>query len=138
MTSFLSNLFVESVINFSNNDISKFILFVRKGVYPYEYNDEWEKFNETSFPKKELFYNNLNMEDIADADYMHANRIGKNFGEDLKRLGEYHDLHLKNNTFLLADLFENFREMCLEIYQLDPAKFFSALGLAWQAALQNT
>ena len=52
MTSFLSNLFVESVINFSNNDISKFILFLRKGVYPYEYNDEWEKFNETSFPEK--------------------------------------------------------------------------------------
>ena len=138
MTSFLSNLFVESVINFSNNDISKFILLLRKGVYPYEYNDEWEKFNAASFPKKEKFYNNLNMEDIADADYMHANRIGKNFGEDLKRLGEYYDLHLKNDAFLLADLSENFREMCLEIYQLDPAKFFSALGLAWQAVLQNT
>ena len=92
--------------------------------------DDWEKFNET-LPEKEEFYSHLNMEDIADADYVHAKRVCKN-------LGEYHDLYVQRDTLLLADVFENFRNMCLKIYQLDPAKLLSALGLAWQAALKRT
>ena len=60
---------------FSNNDINQFILLLRKGVYPYKYMDESEKFNETSFPEKEEFYRNLNMEDITYSDYMHAKRV---------------------------------------------------------------
>ena len=64
---------------FSNNDINKFILFVRKAVYPYEYMDELEKLNETSLPEKEEFYNNLNIEDVIDADYIHAKRVCKGF-----------------------------------------------------------
>ena len=97
-----------------------------KGVYPSEYMDEWEKFNETKLPGKEEFYGNLNMEDITDADF------------EIKNLGEYHDLYLKSDTLLLADVFENFRKMFLKIYHLDPVKFISALGLAWQAALKKT
>ena len=113
---------------FPNNDINKFILLLRKGVYPYEYMDDWEKFKETTLPKKEEFYSNLNMEDIADADYMHE-RVCKDF--EIKYLGEYHDLYLKSDTLLLADVFENFRKMYLEIYHLDPAKFLSAPELTW-------
>ena len=59
---------------FSNNDINKYILLFRKGVYSYEYIDEWEKVNETSLPKKENFYNNLNVRNITDSDYNHAKR----------------------------------------------------------------
>ena len=99
-----------------------------KGVYPYEYMDDWEKFNETSLPEKEDFYSHLNMEDITDADYAHTKRVCKDF--EIKNLGEYHDLYVQSNTLLLADVFENFRNMCLKIYELDPAKFISTPGLA--------
>ena len=83
----------KNTFKFSNNDINKFILLLRKGVYPYEYMGDWEKFNETTLPEKEEFYSNLNMEDITDADYMHAKRVCKDF--EIKNLGEYHDLYLK-------------------------------------------
>ena len=65
----------KNIFKFSNNDINKFIFLLRKGVYPYEYMDEWEKFNETSLPEKEEFYSNVNIEDITDADYMGAKRL---------------------------------------------------------------
>ena len=58
----------KNTFKFSDNDINKFILLVRKGVYPYKYIDEWRKFNEATLLEKEEFYSNLNMEDIADAD----------------------------------------------------------------------
>ena len=121
---------------FSNNDNNKFILLLRKDVYPYEYMDHSKKFNETSLPGKEDFYNHLNMEDITDADYVHAKRVCKDF--EIKYLGEYHDLYVQIDTLLLADVFENFRNMCIKIYELDPAKFLSAHGLAWQADLKKT
>ena len=87
-----------------------------------------EKFNETSLPEKEEFYSNLNIEDITDANYMHAKRVCKNF--EIRNLGEYLDLFPKNDTLLLADVFESFRKMCLNVYHLDSAKFLSAPGLA--------
>ena len=77
---------IKNTFKFSNNDINKSILLLRKGVYPYEYMDEWEKFNETLVPEKEEFYSNLNMEDITDPDYMHAKIIWKDF--EIKKLGE--------------------------------------------------
>ena len=99
--------------------------------------DNWEKFNETSLPEKENFYSHLNMEDIiTDADYAHAKNFCKDF--EIKNLGEYHAMYIQGDTSLLADVFENFRNMCLEIYELDPAKFLSAPGLAWQAAFKKT
>ena len=88
---------------FSNYDNNKFILLLRKCGYPYEYMDDWEKFNETKLPEKEDFYSHLNMEDITDADYAHAKRVCKDFGR--KYLGEYHDLYVQRNTLLLADVF---------------------------------
>ena len=124
----------KNTLKFSNNNNNKFILLLKKGVYPYEYMHEWEKFNEITLPEKEEFYSNLNM-DITDADYMHGKRICKDF--EIKHLGEYHDLYLKSETLLLVDVFKNFRKMCLKIYELDPVKFLSASGLAWQAALKE-
>ena len=95
---------------------------LQKGVYPYEYTDDWEKFNETLLPEKEDFYSHLNLEDITDADNAHRKRVCKNF--EIKYLREYHDLYVQNDTLLLADVFESFRNMCFEIYQLDPPNFF--------------
>ena len=76
------------------------------------------------------------MEDITDADYGHIKRVCKDF--EIKNLGKYHDLFVQSDTLLLPDVFENFRNMCIEIYQLDPAKLRSATGLAWQVALNKT
>ena len=109
---------------------------LRKGVYPYEYMDKWERFNETSLPSKESFYSNLNMEDIDDIDYRHGNNLFNKF--KLNNLGDYHDLYVQSDTLLLADVFENFRNMCLKDYELDPAHFLLLPGLAWQACLKKT
>ena len=73
-------------------------MLLRVGAYPYEYMDEWEMFNKTTLPEKEKFYSNLNMEDVTDLDYMYAKRVWKDF--ETKKLGEYLDLVLKNDTFL--------------------------------------
>ena len=113
---------------FSNGDINKFILLLRKGVYPYEYMDSWERFDELSLPDKEAFYSNLNMEYITDVDYKYAERVFKNLNNE--NLVEYHDLYAQSDTVLLADVFENFRKTCLKVYELDPAQFLSAPGLA--------
>ena len=86
-------------------------MLLRKSVYPYEYIDEWEKFNETTLPEKEEFYRDLNMEDITDADYINAKRVCRDF--EIKHLGEYHDLYLKSDALLLADVFKKFRKMSL-------------------------
>ena len=102
--------------NKKRTNLRTFILPLRKGVYLYQYMDDWEKFNETTLPKKREFYSNLNMEEITEAGYMHGKRVCKDF--EIKNLGEYHYLYLKSDTSLLADVFENFRKMCLKIYQL--------------------
>ena len=122
--------------SFCNNDLNKFILLLRKVVYSYEYMDNWERFNETSLPSKESFYSNLNKENIDDIDYRHGNNVFNKF--KLNNLGDYHDLYVQSDTLLLADVFENFRDMCLKEYELDPAHFLSLPGLAWQACLKKT
>ena len=125
-----------STYEFCNNDLNKFVLLLRKGVYPYECMDTWKKFNEISLPNKDDFYSNLNMEDINDIDYRHANNVFKVF--KLENLGNYHDLYVQSDTLLLADVFNNFRNMFLKEYELDPAHFLSLPGLAWQACLKKT
>ena len=75
------------------------------------------------------------MEDLTDTDYTHAKRVCKNF--KIKNLGEYHDLYVQSDRLLLSDLFEKFRNMCIKIYELDPAKCLSAPGLELQAALEK-
>ena len=98
--------------------------------------DSWEKFNETSLPEKEAFYSSLNMVDITEVDHRRAKRIFKSLNN--KNLDDYHDLYVQSNTLLLADVFENFRIICIKVYELDPAHFLSAPGLAWQACLKKT
>ena len=98
---------------FSTHDNNKFILLLRKDIYPCEYMDGWEKFNETSLPEKDDFYSHLNMEDVTGADYAHAKRVCKEF--EIKNIREYHDFYGQNDTLLLADVFGNFRNMYLKI-----------------------
>ena len=125
-----------STYEFCNKDLNKFILLLRKGVYPYEYMDSWERFNEPSLPSKEDFYSNLNMKNIDDIDYRHGNNVFKRF--ELENLGQYDDLYVQSDTLLLTDTFENFRDMRIKEYKLDPAHFLSLPGLAWQACLKKT
>ena len=111
-------------------------LISRKGVYPYDFMDCFDKFSETKLPTKEKFYNRLNGTHISDEDYDHARNVWKEF--ILKDMGEYHDLYLKSDVLLLADVFEEFRNVCLENYQLDPAWYYLSPGLTWDAALKKT
>ena len=101
-----------NIYEFCNGDLNKFILLFRRGVYPYEYMDSSERFNETSLPDKKAFYNNLNMEDITDVHYRHAKRVFKNLNN--KNLGDYHDLYVQSDTLLLADVFEILETCVLE------------------------
>ena len=99
--------------------------------------DSWERFDETMLPNKKEFYSNHNLEDITEKDYAHAQNVWDTF--TIKNLGEYHDLYVQTDTLLLlSDIFENFRKVCTEIYQLDPRYFLSAPGLAWQPCLRKT
>ena len=116
-----------STYKFCSNDLNKFVMLLRKGVYPYEYMDGWDKFNETSIPSKESFYSNLKMENITETDYIHANNVFKTF--KLNNLGDYHDLYVQSDTLLLADVFENFRKAFIKTYELDPAHFIPLPGL---------
>ena len=121
---------------FCDNDLDKFIMLLRKGVYPYEYIDKWDKFNEKVLPGKESFYSNLTLENISETGYAHGNIKSKKF--NINNLGEYHDLYVRSDTLLPVDIFENFRQSCLKNYELDPAHFVSLPGLAWQACLKKT
>ena len=125
-----------NIYEFCNEDINKFILLLKKGVYPYEHMDSRERFDETSLPDKEAFYISLNKEDITDVDHRYAKRVFKKLNN--KNLGDYHDLYVQSDTLVPADVFENFRNKCIEIYELDTAHFLSAPGLAWQACLKKT
>ena len=113
----------------------KFRLMIRKAVYLYEYMDAWEKFEETSLPPKDAFYSRLNMKGISDQDHEHAQQVWNTM--EKKTLGCYHDTYLKTDVLLLADMFETFPNTCLKNYRLDPAYFYTAPGLAWQALLKT-
>ena len=102
---------------------------MQKGVHPYEYMD-LEKFNETSLTEKEDLCSHLNVEDITDVDYANVKRVCEDF--EIKNLRKYHDFYVQSDTLLLADVFGNFRNICHKIYELYPAIFLSAAGLAWQ------
>ena len=84
--------------------------------------DSWEGFDETSLPNKEAFNSNLNIKDITDVCYRHVKRVCKEF--NIKNLGEYHNLFVQSDTLLLADVFGNFRNKCIDMYELDPDRFF--------------
>ena len=111
-------------------------LVKRKGVYPYDHMDSFQKFEETELPTQEKFYSILNNEHISAEDYQHAQNVWKTF--NMKNMGDYHDLYLKADVLLLADVFENFRKTCLQYYKLDPAHYFTSPGLSWDAMLKMT
>ena len=118
------------------NDDRKFKLMLRKGLYPYEYMDSWEKFNEPVPLDKECYYSELNNENISDSDVDHVNNVCDAF--KINNLGRYHDLYVKFDTALLADVFENFRNKCLSINKLDPVYYLSAPGFFWYSCLKMT
>ena len=115
-----------------NGDINKFVLLLRKGVYSYKYMNCWEKFAETD---KKAFYSEFDLEVIINEDYTHAQKVFEEF--NLKNLGDYRHLYVQSDTLLVADVFENFTNKCIKIYELDPAHFLSIPGLAWQACLKR-
>ena len=109
---------------------------IRKGVCPYEYMDSWDKFEEKRLPSKDKFYSKLNMSGISEKDHQHACKVWNEFG--LKNMGDYHNLYLKTDVILLANIFESFRKVCLDNYGLDPVHFYTVPGLAWKACLKKT
>ncbi|MCG8569825.1 MAG: hypothetical protein MJB14_06770 [Spirochaetes bacterium] len=121
---------------FSSDDDILFQLMCKKGVYPYDYMDSFEKFDEKKLPRKEDFYSLLNDKHITNEEYQHAINVWNTF--NIKNLGEYHDLYLKSDILLLADVFENFRYACLENFNLDPCHYCTTPGMAWDAMLKMT
>ena len=111
-------------------------LLTRKGVYPYDYVTSINKLKETKLPSKEAFYSKLLDQEISDEDYQHAIKVWNTF--NCQTLQDYHDLYLKTDVLLLADVFENFRKTCLKHYKLDPCHYYTAPGLAWDACLKET
>ena len=124
------------IVHTKNRFQEKTSLCLRKGVYPYDYMDNPERLQETQLPPKSAFYSKLNNKDISDEDYTHAQKIWKKF--EMKTMKDYHDLYLELDVLLLADVFENFREVCLDNYKLDPAWYLTAPGLSWDAMLRVT
>ena len=106
-------------------------MLLRKRIYPYEYMDCWNKFNQYNLPPTNNFYSELTMENITNSDYRHAQRVFKTFNNN----GDY---HVQSDVLLLADVFENFRNQYLKTYDLDPANFLTLPSLAWQACLKIT
>ena len=111
-------------------------LIKQKGFYPYEYMDSEEKFNDTKIPPREAFYSKLSGRGITEKDYKHAWNVWNTF--NMKTFKDYHELYNETDVLLLADVFENFRDLCLKIYGLDPVYYFTAPGLAWDACLKIT
>ena len=111
-------------------------LLLKKGIYPYEYMDSFERFAEAQLPEKESFYSSLSGRGITEEEYSRAKQVWAEFG--CRNLGDYHDLYVKTDTLLLADVFENFRRVCQEKYGLDPSHYYTAPGLSWDALLKKT
>ena len=126
----------KKLFGFEDYSDLQYDLLTRKGVYPYEYINSWDRFNKTQLPPMNAFYSNLNMSSISEEGYQHAQKVWEEFG--IRDLGDYHDLYLKTDVVLLANVFEAFRGACLRHYSLDPAHFYTSPGLAWKACLKHT
>ncbi|GET55718.1 uncharacterized protein LOC110249295 [Rhizophagus irregularis DAOM 181602=DAOM 197198] len=111
-------------------------IYLKKGVYPYEYMDDWKKFEKTSLPPKGAFYSKLNKTHISDKEHEYAQYVWEKAG--CKTMQDYHDIYLKTDVLLLADIFQNFREMALKKYGLDPLWYYSTPGFAWDALFLMT
>ena len=111
-------------------------MLTRKGVYPYEYIDSWDKFDECKLPSIGCFYSTLTNSNISEEDYKFALELWEKF--HLKNIGDLHDLYMNTDVMLLADVFESFRSTTIEKYKLDPAHFMTAPSLSWSACLKKT
>ena len=111
-------------------------LLSKKGVYPYDFMDSFEKFNNRELPTKDQFYSILNDEHIMDDEYIHANEVWDTFY--IKTMGDYHDLYLVSDMLLLTDVFKNFRKTCMQCYKLDPCHYLTSPSLSWDAMLKMT
>ena len=112
----------------------KLSLVKRKGVYPYDYMNSLERFKENKLPPKESFYSKLDNEGISDKDYAHAQKVWRVF--KMEHFQDYHNLYNETDVLLLADVFENFRDICMKNYKLDPAHYYTAPSLSWDACLK--
>ena len=117
-----------------NRERREFLM--RKGVYPYEYMDTWDRFTEPKLPPKEAFYSRLSDTHISDEDYIHAQKVWAAFG--CKTLGDYSGLFCRTDVLLLTDVFETFQKICLRQYGLDPAHYYTSPSLSRDALLKNT
>ena len=131
-----NNHFYHSNKNLYVNSVEDLDLLTDKGVYPYDYMTDFNKFNETQLPNKEEFYSKLTESNIKDDEYERAQQIWKHF--NIQNLGQYHDLYLQTDVLLLTDVFENFRNKCLEDYNLDPAHYLTLPNFSWDAMLLKT
>ena len=113
-----------------------FEMLTRKGVYPYAYMDSLDKFKENQLPSKEAFFNDLTKKHISDEDFEFVHQLWETF--NLKNLGELHDLYMETDTLLLADVFQNYRQVIMKNYGLDPTHFYTAPALSWSAGLKFT
>ena len=137
LASLVNNIPRESLENLGRyHEGEELELLARKGVFPYDWFDGYDKLSETSLPPKEEFYSKLYDEDLTDDDYKHAKSVWDRF--EMKSFKNYHNMYLKADVLLLADVFENFRRVCMRNYGLDPAWYFTAPGLAWDATLKKT
>lgn len=118
------------------NDPEKRDMLIRKGVFPYEYMTGADKFDDTALPPPSAFYSQLSRDGVSESDYLHSQNVWATF--NIQTLGEYHDLYLVTDVLLLADVFESFRDVSLEYYQLDPCHFYSTPHLTWNAMLKMT
>ena len=126
----------KQLFGFEDYSELQYDLLTRKRIYPYEYMSSWDRFEETKLPPIEAFYSKRNMSSISSDNYQHAQRVWKEFR--ILNLGEYHDLYLKTDVVLLANMYEAFRDTCLQHYKLDPAHFYTSPGFAWKACLKHT
>ena len=136
LANLVSNLSPDDFHNTKHVFKSNTSLLTRKGVYPYDYVSSLNVLYETQLPPKKEFFSKLNDEFISDEDYQHAIKVWNTF--DCKTFRDYHNLYLKSDVLLLADVFENFRKTCLHHYNLDPAHYYTSPGLAWDACLKTT
>eukprot|EP01048_Picozoa_sp_COSAG05_P023417 COSAG05_NODE_5063_length_1274_cov_0.869787_2_plen_330_part_00 len=111
-------------------------MLLQKGVYPYDYMSTWDRFSETKLPPKSKFYSKLSESHISAEAHMHGQAVWDAF--ECSHLGDYHDLYMKTDVLLLADVFENFRQICMESYELDPAHYFTTPNFAWDAMPKKT
>ena len=124
----------KNITEFYEGDELKLLL--RKGVFPYDWFDNFDRLSSTSLPPKEAFHSVLNDSEISEEDYIHAKKVWETF--NMKTMRDYHDLYLKSDVLLLSDVFENFRDVCIDNYRLDPMFYYTAPGLAWDACLKIT